>query len=498
MFGSLTTPIGKIFQPLLDAVGSILAFFYSIIPNYPVDVALLTIVIMALLTPITVKSTKSMAALQALSPEMKKLQQKYKGAENRAVLNEEMMKLYKEHKVSPASGCLPMLLQLPAFFILYSVIRGITNTVTHPATTTTVGGLTVHHAQTVTAVPRYIPVDSKMHQAIVAGHGQLNSFGMNFADKLLSHHSSVWAYIPFLVLALGSVGLQYVQMSRLNKRNPGATQANPQAAALQKYMPLIFGFIYINVAAILNVYFIISSAIRVLTQEIMFRKGLVGAPPKPTADGPPAKIPAADRSERALPRPSTAAKSSGAGKGGGAAGTRTGAKSSTATSSARGAATSRMPDGAKSTSATRAKSSSASGAPATKKKTSAGTGSGGSGGGGAKRAGPSTNGTGRERSQVARRGVNNRARIGPPIVQRCGRRESGCPGWRLGTTEGASAVQSEAHTKGTVGRGVGGSQRKVAVGGEGACSRPARGRRGRRRVRRADRAEAGAVRSGPG
>ena len=75
-----------------------------------------------------------MAAMQALGPEMKKLQQKYKGAENRAQMNEEMMKLYKEHNVNPASGCLPMLLQMPAFFILYSVIRGITNTVTIPRT----------------------------------------------------------------------------------------------------------------------------------------------------------------------------------------------------------------------------------------------------------------------------------------------------------------------------------------------------------------------------
>src|ERR1700733_12805735 len=124
---SLVHQIGNIFQPLLKLVASILAFFFAVIPNYPIDVALLTIVIMALLTPLTVKSTKNMAAMQALSPEIKKLQKKYKG--DRTQLNEEMMKLYKEHNVNPASGCLPMLLQMPAFFILYSVIRGITNTV---------------------------------------------------------------------------------------------------------------------------------------------------------------------------------------------------------------------------------------------------------------------------------------------------------------------------------------------------------------------------------
>jgi YidC/Oxa1 family membrane protein insertase len=300
MYASLTTPIGKIFQPLLDAVGAVLAFFYSIIPNYPIDVALLTIVIMALLTPLTVKSTKNMAAMQALGPEMKKLQQKYKGADNRAQMNEEMMKLYKEHNVNPASGCLPMLLQMPAFFILYSVIRGLTNTVTK---TVKVPGFPAHTV--VMAEPRYIPHDSSMYHNIVAAHGQLISFGMNFSDKLLSHHSSIWAAIPYLILVIASVGLQYLQMSRLNARNPQAAQANPQAAMMQKYMPLIFGFIYLNVAALLNIYFIFSSAIRIGTQEVLFRKGMVGAAPTAaSAVGTgSSKGPAADRSERALPKP---------------------------------------------------------------------------------------------------------------------------------------------------------------------------------------------------
>ena len=56
---------------------------------------------------------------------MKKLQQKYKGPENRQLLNEEMMKLYREEGVNPVGGCLPMLLQAPFLFILYSVIKGL-------------------------------------------------------------------------------------------------------------------------------------------------------------------------------------------------------------------------------------------------------------------------------------------------------------------------------------------------------------------------------------
>ena len=326
---SLTHAIGGIFQPLLKAVADLLAWFYSIIPNYPVDVALLTVVIMAILTPLTVKSTKNMAAMQALGPEMKKIQQKYKGPENRALLNEEMMKLYKEHKVNPASGCLPMLLQMPAFLVLYDVIRGITNTVNKgaviPGTSPPVKCVP-KPGFNVCAAPRYISDTTKMYHDIVAASGQLNSFGINFAEKLLSHHSSVWAAIPYVILVLGSVGLQYLQMSRLNARNPQAAQANPQAAMMQRYMPLIFGLIYLNVAALLNVYFIVSSSIRIATQEILFRKGIVPGPPQTGAGGKavPAKGPSgakADRTEREIPRakPPASAKGKAAGAGGTAA-----------------------------------------------------------------------------------------------------------------------------------------------------------------------------------
>ncbi len=348
---SLTHAIGGIFQPILKFIADILAFFFTLIPSYPVAVALLTIVVMAALTPLTVKSTKNMAAMQALGPEMKKLQQKYKGPENRTLLNEEMMKLYKEHKVNPASGCIPMLLQMPFFFMLYSVIRGITNTVSKGAALpyTYSSGVFVANKPskcnvTVCADPRYISQTTEMYHSIVKANGQLVSGGINFAAKLLSHHPDPWMIIPYALLVLGAVGLQYLQMSRLNARNPQANQANPQAAMIQKYMPLIFGFIYLNVAAILNVYFIISSAIRIGTQEVLFRRGMVPGPgspaggaaagsKKPTtpvaggAGGKSRALSAANESgvestERAIPKPkgtSGTAKSGGAAKSGGTA-----------------------------------------------------------------------------------------------------------------------------------------------------------------------------------
>jgi YidC/Oxa1 family membrane protein insertase len=356
---SLTHAIGGIFQPILKLIAGIMAFFYSIIPSYPVAVALLTLVVMAALTPLTVKSTKNMAAMQALGPEMKKLQQKYKGPENRVQLNEEMMALYKEHKVNPASGCLPMLLQMPFFFMLYSVIRGITNTVgkgTALSYKITPNGIAPYSGKNPTichvaqcAEPRYISTSTTMYHDIVLAHGRLLSGGIDFASKLLSHHSSPWAYIPFAVLVIGAVGLQYLQMARLNARNPQAASANPQAAMLQKYMPLIFGFIYLNVAAILNVYFIISSAIRIGTQEVLFRRGIVPGPnsPAPASSGKPRSLAASKESgvestERSLPKakgPPSGAKSETPTKSGNGSGAKSSSQSANGNTSENGSGT---------------------------------------------------------------------------------------------------------------------------------------------------------------
>ncbi|MDA8365477.1 MAG: YidC/Oxa1 family membrane protein insertase [Actinomycetota bacterium] len=278
--------IGQIFQPILRGIGDVLAFFYALIPNYPVDIALLTVAIMALLTPLTVRATKYQVKMQDIAPEMKKLQAKYKGADNRMQLQEEMMKLYKEYDVSPVGGCLPLLLQMPAFFALYEVIRGITNTVT------TVHVIAGEKITKVAAAPRYISPSSKMYHDIVASHGKLNAFGMDFAQKLFSHRGSIFAYLPYALLVLAAIGLQYLQMARLNARNPQAAQANPQMAAMQKYMPIIFGIIYLNIPAIINVYFIVSSAIRLGTQEVLFHQGI----------GPGAAARKAAQAERKLPK----------------------------------------------------------------------------------------------------------------------------------------------------------------------------------------------------
>ncbi len=98
----------------------LLRTFYGITKNYGIAIILLTIVVRALLFYPSLKSATAMEEMKKLQPQLTALREKYK--KDSARLNQEMMKLYKEHKVNPLGGCLPMLLQLPFFVALYNVL----------------------------------------------------------------------------------------------------------------------------------------------------------------------------------------------------------------------------------------------------------------------------------------------------------------------------------------------------------------------------------------
>src|SRR5438132_8924099 len=106
-----------LFHELLALMGRGLSFFFDLVPSYGLAIILLTVAVRLVLLPLTIKQTRSMQEMQRLQPEVKRIQAKYKG--DRQKMNEEMMNLYKEHKVNPLGGCLPLLLQLPIFWALY-------------------------------------------------------------------------------------------------------------------------------------------------------------------------------------------------------------------------------------------------------------------------------------------------------------------------------------------------------------------------------------------
>src|SRR5919201_4643341 len=112
----------NIFQPLIDVFEAVLKFFHnSIGVPWGWSIVLLTVVIRALLVPLTLKQFHSMQKLQQLQPELKSIQTKYKDDKQRQ--QQEMMKFYKENQINPLGSCLPLAAQLPVFISLFYMLR---------------------------------------------------------------------------------------------------------------------------------------------------------------------------------------------------------------------------------------------------------------------------------------------------------------------------------------------------------------------------------------
>ena len=100
---------------------SAITIMYNIFGNYGLAIIGITILIKLVLLPLTLKQDKSMGAMKKLQPELEALKEKYK--KDPQTLNQKTIELYKIHKVNPASGCLPIVLQMPILFALFGVLR---------------------------------------------------------------------------------------------------------------------------------------------------------------------------------------------------------------------------------------------------------------------------------------------------------------------------------------------------------------------------------------
>ena len=236
-------------NPLAD----LLAFFYAPFHSYGIAIMLLTLVVMVVLLPLTVKGTRSMLAMQKLAPEIKKLQEKHKN--DRQKLSEETMALYRDNKINPLGGCFPLLLQLPVFLVLYHVINGLG-----------------HKTKEGIPDPLYLSQNSDMYRDLVADGGRMVSFGIDLAKRATSPHGSFWEALPFYGLILLMVGLQYFQQWQVTSRAPAAdTPQAQQMRMIQKFFPPIFGIFSINFPAGVVLYWVISSLFRVGQQWAMYR-----------------------------------------------------------------------------------------------------------------------------------------------------------------------------------------------------------------------------------
>jgi YidC/Oxa1 family membrane protein insertase len=106
---------------IADFLNIILTYFYNITGNYGVAIILLTLLTRIVTLPLTNKQMASAKAMQQLQPEIKKLQEKYKNDKEK--LNQETMALWKKHKVNPAAGCLPLLVQFPFLIAIFQLLQ---------------------------------------------------------------------------------------------------------------------------------------------------------------------------------------------------------------------------------------------------------------------------------------------------------------------------------------------------------------------------------------
>ena len=267
-----------IFNPLFDAAAWVLAAFYSFWPSYAGAIVLLTICVMTLLTPITIRSTKSMLAMRKLQPQVKRLQAEFR--HDRQRLNEEMMALYRSNNANPLGGCLPLLMQSPIFIVLFQLLRGLTrrtSTLGHHAAAASAsapaadGSLTLVPAPKLNFNPDYLNSESQLYHDLKETD-EMRSWGLDLAETASSAISSGFVKgLPYigLILLVGVLG--YYQQRQISGRSSNQDQP-PQARMMMKVIPIILPVISIGLPAGLVVYYVAQSFIRIGQQAFITRK----------------------------------------------------------------------------------------------------------------------------------------------------------------------------------------------------------------------------------
>ncbi len=199
----------------------IMKWVHHYVGNYGVAIILLTVVSKVLFYPLTVKSMRSMKAMQALQPQVNALRSKYKNDPKK--LQEETLGLYRKHHVNPMGGCLPMIAQIPIFYALYLALS----------------------------------VSVELQNATFLCFGRV--FGVDIWICDLAGHD------PTYVLPI----LMGVTMFLQQKMTP--TMGDPRQAKMMLVMPFVFTFMFLNLPAGLVLYWTVSNILQILQQWYMDR-----------------------------------------------------------------------------------------------------------------------------------------------------------------------------------------------------------------------------------
>ncbi|MCP4020801.1 MAG: membrane protein insertase YidC [Desulfobacteraceae bacterium] len=212
-------------KPLLITMN----YIYKVIPNYGVAIILLTILIKILFWPLGTKSYKSMNEMKKVQPLMMEIREKYKDDKQR--MNQEIVGLYKTYKVNPASGCLPLLVQMPIFFALYRML--------------------------------YMAIELR-HASFLGWINDLSSpdrlFHFDFTIPMMQPPFG----IPVLTLLMGA--------SFLLQQKMAPTAGDPMQAKMMMLMPIFMTVLFINFPAGLVLYMLVNNVISMGQQYYIQKK----------------------------------------------------------------------------------------------------------------------------------------------------------------------------------------------------------------------------------
>jgi YidC/Oxa1 family membrane protein insertase len=260
---------------LFKLIAGLLSGLYGVVGSYGLSIVLLTLVVMTITTPLTIKGTKSMMQMQRLQPELKKIQERYR--DDREKMNQELLAFYKANNINPVGGCLPMFIQLPVFAVLYRVLHGLTLRATtigmQPGTTTANlrdAATLVQSDQTKRNFePGYISKSSEMYRDL-SKVNHMSSWGVDLSDNARSALSRSFGHaLPYLVLIAIVAVTGVVQQRQIQGRSSGTAQVNSQQQMIMKIMPFFLPLISFGLPAGLVVYFVVSNLWRVGQQAFI-------------------------------------------------------------------------------------------------------------------------------------------------------------------------------------------------------------------------------------
>lgn len=272
---------------LAPVLGPVLKFIYQFVNNYGLAIILFSILMKLLILPLNIKQQKSMEEMRKIQPELAKLNKKYQNDKEK--LQKETMKLYEQHNVNPAAGCLPVLIQFPIIFALYRVIN-------RPMSY--IMGLSVETIRKIVEVMQWdidvstnnllmmneIKIAHNMTPEVIAKLGDLvpsglksidfTFLGLNLAQTPQLNQFDVLWIIPILAVLTTFLTSKVSMMTQPSATGGAEDTAASMNKGMMMMMPLMTGYFCFMMPSGVGLYWIVNNVLAIL-QQLWFNRKLM-------------------------------------------------------------------------------------------------------------------------------------------------------------------------------------------------------------------------------